>query len=168
MNKNNVIIGTLIAFLLVGGVAWLAMSSGNSSSAQAPAGSLHGKLVAVEPSYDFGAISMAKGTVSHLFKIKNEGTETVNLSKLYTSCMCTTAILRLGNVQEGPFGMEGMGYIPYFSHNLKPGEEAEIEAIFDPAAHGPAGVGQIERVILLENNTGDNPLSITFSANVTP
>ncbi|MEK7478099.1 MAG: DUF1573 domain-containing protein [Patescibacteria group bacterium] len=169
MNKNNIISGVIIAVLLLGGVVWVTLSSGDSRTNKTPvASSSKGKLTLPEANYDFGTISMAKGNVSHIFKVKNEGPETVNLSRLYTSCMCTTATLKVKGSQDGPFGMQGHGFVPLISRDLKSGEEAEVEAIFDPTAHGPAGVGKIERVIMLENNTSDNPISINFSANVTP
>ena len=42
-----------------------------------------------------------------------------------------------------------------------------VEVVFDPTAHGPAGVGKIERVVTLENNSSSD-LNIMFSAFVTP
>src|SRR3989344_7273376 len=57
--------------------------------------------------FDFGTISMSKGDVEHIFKIKNTGASPVNLEKLYTSCMCTIAYLKIGEYDRGPFGMPG-------------------------------------------------------------
>ncbi|KKT83316.1 MAG: hypothetical protein UW81_C0021G0020, partial [Candidatus Giovannonibacteria bacterium GW2011_GWC2_44_9] len=41
------------------------------------------------------------------------------------------------------------------------------EVVFDPAAHGPAGVGRIERAVYLENSASE-ALQLKFSATVTP
>ena len=121
----------------------------------------------METSYDFGAISMAAGEVKHIFKIKNTSNEAVTISKIYTSCMCTTAALTIGGRQFGPYGMPGHGIIPKINQAVGENEDAAVEVVFDPAAHGPAGVGQIQRTITIENNAGQ-PVELLFSALVTP
>lgn len=117
--------------------------------------------------YDFGMISMAKGEVVHEFKIKNTGTDEVKVGKIYTSCMCTTAQFIKGEIQKGPFGMAGHGYIPPVNESLRPDEEAIIRVVFDPAAHGPAGVGKIQRTVYVEGN-GFVLAEFNFTANVIP
>ncbi|MEK7525509.1 MAG: DUF1573 domain-containing protein [Patescibacteria group bacterium] len=126
-----------------------------------------GTLEAKESAYDFGTISMKAGKVSHVFSVKNVGADPVTIAKMYTSCMCTTALLRVGEKQIGPYGMPGHGAIPRIDQAVNPGEEASVEVVFDPAAHGPAGVGKIQRVVTLEQN-GAKPLEFNFSALVTP
>ncbi len=129
----------------------------------------NGILSAEEKSFSFGEVSMAKGVVIKNFKIKNIGTDPVEIAKLYTSCMCTTAsFVRVDGSKKGPFGMQGHGYIPSISEVLNPGNEANIEVVFDPAAHGPAGVGRIDRVVSVENSGKSGKLDLSFSANVTP
>lgn len=81
--------------------------------------------------------------------------------------MCTTATLMMGGKQFGPYGMPGHGFIPKINETMDAGEEATVEVVFDPAAHGPAGVGRIERGITIENNAG-RPLELGFTALVTP
>ncbi len=124
-------------------------------------------LTAAEGSYNFGSISMAAGKVTRMFKIKNNGDKEVKVSKLYTSCMCTSASLITSDGRRGPFSMPGHSSIPVIDVPLKAGEEAEIEVVYDPAAHGPAGVGRIERDVILENDAGA-PLTLKIAANVTP
>ena len=120
-----------------------------------------------EDLHDFGTISMKNGKVSAKFTVKNIQNQPIALSKLYTSCMCTQAKLLIGGKEEGPFGMLGHGFVPTFNETLAPGEQAEVEAIFDPNAHGPAGVGLIERTITLED--GNGPVAtMQIKANVTP
>src|SRR3989338_4691531 len=49
-------------------------------------------IISIEPSvYDFGAVSQSKGVVSALFEIRNNGNSELIISKMDTSCMCTTA-----------------------------------------------------------------------------
>jgi hypothetical protein len=118
-------------------------------------------------SYDFGTISMKDGKVSTTFTIQNAQSEPVTLRKLYTSCMCTEATLKLANATQGPFGMLGHGFIPQFSETLQPNEEAVVEVVFDPAAHGPSGVGKIQRTVTVEHTAGQ-PVEFLVAANVTP
>jgi hypothetical protein len=117
--------------------------------------------------YDFGKISMAAGKVSHIFKIKNTSSEPVVINKIYTSCMCTVVTLASGDKKFGPFGMLGHGALPKISQSVGPNEEISVEVVFDPAAHGPAGVGRISRMVTLENNIG-RPVELLFAAIVTP
>lgn len=117
--------------------------------------------------YDFGTVSMAKGEVAHEFRIKNNGTQEIKIGKIYTSCMCTTAQFIRGEIKKGPFGMQGHGYIPPVNESLAPSEEAIVKVVFDPAAHGPAGVGPIKRTVYVEG-VNSRLAEFNFSANVTP
>lgn len=126
-----------------------------------------GRLVADKTKFSFGPISMARGKVTHRYPIKNAGTEPVLIRKMYTSCMCTTVALVKNGKTSDAYGMPGHTPIPTINVPLKPGEEALVEVVFDPAAHGPAGVGPIERVVTLENNAG-RPLELEFAALVSP
>ena len=104
--------------------------------------------------FDFGRISMAKGNVSYKFQLKNIGDNKVLINKIYTSCMCTSVLLKTSAGEWGPFGMPGHGYVPNLNILINPNETAEAEAIFDPAAHGPAGLGKFERFVYLEGASG--------------
>ena len=126
-----------------------------------------GRLTAAETKFSFGPISMARGKVTHRYPIRNSGTETLNIRKIYTSCMCTTAALVKNGKKSDAFGMPGHTPIPTIDVPLNPGEEGFIEVVFDPAAHGPAGVGPIERVVTVENSAGQ-PLELEFAALVSP
>jgi|SRR3989344_835521 len=117
--------------------------------------------------HDFGTISMKNGNVKAMFKVKNTTQETQMLSKLYTTCMCTQAKLLINGRSEGPFGMPGHGSAPSFQQKLEPNQEAEVEVIYDPNAHGPAGVGVIERSAILESQ-GGKFTTMNIKANVTP
>ena len=163
---NKIIIGIVVALLVLGGIIWIARPNSQSSATTLPAKS-DGSLSAEETSFDFGSISMAAGKVKHSFKIKNASAEPVVIGKMYTSCMCTTASLIKNNKVFGPYGMPGHGAIPKINQTVNPNEEVTVEVVFDPAAHGPAGVGRIERIATIENNAGQ-PIELGFTALVTP
>ena len=112
------------------------------------------ELEILAKSFDFGRISMAKGNVSYKFQLKNTGDKKVLINKIYTSCMCTSALLKTSAGEWGPFGMPGHGYVPSLNILINPGEMIEAEAVFDPAAHGPAGLGKFERLVYLEGASG--------------
>lgn len=172
MNKNKSIkiISTGVAILAgLGILFWLGRSNvnnlgRNSSDLNASFGSY---LVGDENYYDFGTISMAAGKVAHSFRIKNSGAEPLIIEKMYTSCMCTTASLIKGGKRFGPYGMPGHGFISPINASFVPQEEATVEVVFDPAAHGPAGIGPVERMVYLEGKEG-NLATLIIKAEVTP
>lgn len=166
MNKTT-IIGIIIAIVVLGGIVWIARPDSQTRNIASLSPNSSGILKAEETNFDFGAISMAAGKVKHAFKIKNTGSESIVIGKMYTSCMCTTASLIMNGKKFGPYGMPGHGFIPKINESIAPGNEATVEIVFDPAAHGPAGVGRIERSITIENNAGQ-PLEFGFTALVTP
>jgi hypothetical protein len=138
--------------------------------AQVPVASANaatGPLLSPEPFFDFGSISMAAGKVSHAFKITNTGNSAVTINKMYTSCMCTVATLKTPAGTKGPFGMPGHGFIPAIFETIPPGGSAQVEVVFDPAAHGPAGVGPTDRVVTIQTNEAP-PLALRIAALVKP
>lgn len=166
-HMNKTFIGTVATVLILGGIMWIARPDSQTSGTAALSSNSNGTIEAEETNFNFGTISMAGGKVRHQFKIRNASNEPVTIEKMYTSCMCTTAILMIGGKQFGPYGMAGHGFIPNINRGVNAGEEIIVEATFDPAAHGPAGVGRIQRSITVENNAG-RPLEFGFTAFVTP
>ncbi len=171
MTKQNIkstLISVAIVVVLFGGLIWFSRSNPSTSSGQANVKSENtGALSVEETSFDFGTISMATGKVTHTFKVKNVSDKPAMISKVYTSCMCTEALLMHGDKKMGPFGMPGHGIAPKVNDTVNPGEEIDVETIFDPAAHGPAGVGRIDRAVFIETESG-LPLQLKFTATVTP
>lgn len=155
------IITVILTVIIVSGVSLAGKSEESKST-----GFKTSRLQTSESSYDFGTISMAKGKVTKIFTVKNNTQDKVKAIKLYTSCMCTKATLIKNGESFGPFGMPAHGFIPEINTSIEPGQEVQIEAVFDPAAHGPAGVGPIERDVILE--TSDGRLKLSFKANVVP
>ena len=122
-----------------------------------------------ESNYDFGEVSMAKGLVEHEFILSNTSSAPVNIGSVETTCMCTTAYLKVsGGKEAGPFGMPGHGG-PRGAANLtvNPGEKLIVRAVFDPAAHGPAGVGGVERAVIIDVGKQE-PVVVSFKALVRP
>lgn len=126
-------------------------------------------LTASETFYDFGTISMKNGNVSKVFKVTNSTSEDIKVPSLTTSCMCTTAyIIKEDGSRSRPFGMPGHGgAVPKANAVVKANGLLAIEVVYDPNAHGPAGVGLIERAVFLEDENR-NVIEFKFKVNVTP
>lgn len=160
MNKRTT---TLLAYgvpVLLAAGAFLAFESRSAG------GYSEGALVAEQNRYDFGEISMLGGDVAHDFILVNEGPEPVRIQKAYTSCMCTTVVLLDETGKErGAFGMQGHGGSSSPNLAVSPGGRVRARAVFDPAAHGPAGVGLAERSVYLETDSAVVPkVELSFRA----
>jgi len=173
-NKSNFIyrykeiyLGLFFAAIILAGIVWLARTTSEKNKISNQNQIKSSTLLLAESFYDFGTISMAAGKVSHKFNIENAGDESLKLKKMYTSCMCTQAFFKTDRSRRGPFGMPGHGVVPSLNETLEANQDAEIEVIFDPAAHGPSGVGPISRIVYLEDESGQVS-QIRISAVVTP
>lgn len=115
-----------------------------------------------ETSFSWGEIQMDSGSVEKVFEITNQGSDPLELSNVVTSCMCTTAQLSLGEITSPLFGMHGKSdYIL----SVPPAATAQLKVIFDPAFHGPSGVGPITRQIKVETNDPEmRELNFTLTA----
>ncbi len=166
MNKKILV----IAVVLIGGAGLMLWGRENSRSGEAaptPQGITKASLSETVPLFDFGQVSMAKGKVMHAFELVNDTDIDLEIQKSMTSCMCTEAFLEFsGGEKLGPFGMPGHGPVPSVNRTVKSGEALTVETVFDPAAHGPAGIGPVERQVLLETNKGRYTMG--FRADVTP
>ena len=149
---------------LVAGLVYLGTVNKSAPSAAASGKS---SLAASILSYDFGTVSMAAGKVSTMFNISNPTDQSIVISRFFSSCMCTSASARIGDRSYGPFGMQGHGVIPFINATVQPGETVPFQVTFDPAAHGPAGIGRIVRNVFIDSSNGDR-LTLTISATVTP
>ncbi len=175
INRNLIL--AAVAIVVAVAIAIIAAKPGTrsaTSTSAAPAAAppvsavrASGALKARETAFDFGTISMAAGKVSHRYWFRNESAAPVLIRRIYTSCMCTTATLAKGARIVGSYGMPGHGPVPEVNESLAPGEAAYVDAVFDPAAHGPAGLGRTERVVTIEPAAGE-PLQVGFVAEVRP
>jgi hypothetical protein len=166
--KKTITIITVIVFGLIALMFW---GKSNKASEAAEIPQDVGKIGAVEVSekiFDFGAISMKNGLVDHVFKITNSSDKDVSIKKISTSCMCTNAYMQSASGEKGPFGMEGHGgYVPPANETIKAGESRDVRVVYDPNAHGPAGVGAIDRLVYLTDASG-NTIQLEVKAIVTP
>ena len=115
--------------------------------------------------YDAGTVSMAAGLVKKTYEIKNTGDGDLKIDRIWTSCHCTTARLKVGEKVSSEFGMDGSS--PFWSQKIAPGQTGYLEVTFDPAYHGPAGLGPVIRAIYLSTNDPQNKkVEVRLSANV--
>ena len=157
----------IISLLVVASIGLILVTKPAPAGSDNFQASLNSALQTDEPSFDFGTISMAGGNVSREFSFVNSGGETLTINQIYTSCMCTTAVLDLAGRKFGPFGMPGHGFSTPIKAEVAPSVAGKINVVFDPAAHGPAGVGLIERFVYVQ--TGDGAvLRFRITALVTP
>lgn len=157
-----------VGIIVLGGVLFYAQPKPQDHSSMNVESSGNALNLVLDPvNYDFGTISMKNGLVTKAFSVKNELTEAVKLSELYTSCMCTSAKIKIGSEQYGPFGMLGHGAMKMLNQTLEPGQEAQLEVTFDPNAHGPSGIGVIERTVTLKSDKGELA-NMNIKATVTP
>ncbi len=64
--------------------------------------------------------------------------------------MCTKASFEIGDKKTRFFGMEGHGdKNPPVNIEIPSGASGKVIVQFDPAAHGPQGVGPFERSVFL-------------------
>jgi hypothetical protein len=181
-DKNRIITFIVIIVLLFIGLFFFARPGKNGNSPTSaegiPQGAQElgdshsavtgGALTAPEKLYDFGTISMKNGDVTKDFTITNSTNNDIFVPTLTTSCMCTKAyIVESNGTTKGPFGMPAMGYVPPSNETIKAGESRIIRVVYDPNAHGPAGVGQIDRTITLTEKSGAS-LQLEIKALVTP
>ncbi|MDP3900586.1 MAG: DUF1573 domain-containing protein [bacterium] len=159
MKKNTYIITAVIAVILLGaGYLW-----GQIDYSDAQAG---GKLEIAEPDYDFGVVGL--DPVSHTYTIKNTGLGSITIAKVATSCGCTTATLKKGDETSIAFGMDH-GQLPKANFTLKPNEEAEVIATYNPLAHGPQNAkGTFDRVVYLKTENPRDEYELTFKVVVDP
>lgn len=167
MNIKTIIQVALIIIVLIAGLIWLTGKKIDNPATKTEKSDKASLLSLDMTTFDFGPISMANGRVKHNFTLSNDSDSDVKINKMYTSCMCTEAGLIKDGKIIGPFGMPGHGILPSIDQVIKRGEKASVEVIFDPAAHGPAGVGPIVRNVIIE--TADNAkLTLEIKAQVTP
>ena len=166
-NKTLIIIISLIIMSFIGLLIW-SQSLPKDNSTVLGTNNSQGFLSADETNYDFGTISMANKLVNKVFKITNTTNQDVTIDSIVTSCMCTAAYLEGAEGELGPFGMPGHGGLigNRVSETIRPGESRDLKVVFDPNAHGPSGVGAINRSITLTGKSGK--LQLLIEAVVTP
>jgi hypothetical protein len=163
MNKTIIFV-TLAAVGLIGLMWWGSIAQ---KAAKADTG-VKSALTVSEKLYDFGTISMKNGNVTKEFVITNPGNKDIFVPSVVTSCMCTKAFtVQKNGTTKGPFGMPGMGFVPPANETVKAGESLTVRVVYDPNAHGPAGVGPVDRFVTITDASGSK-LELEIKAQVTP
>ena len=141
-----VLAGTVV---LVGGGTYL-FGTEELPADVAPSGDT--KLVVENTNHSWGEIPINGGNVRAEFMIKNEGEAPLRLFDVSTSCTCTTAQLEINGKKSPEFSMHTKsGYVT----EVPPGESAKLKIEFDPAFHGPQGVGAMTRQIRMKTNDAE-------------
>lgn len=162
---KKILTGAVLAVLAIGLLAWWGWSESSKLSAVTLSAE---SLTVAEKSFDFGAISMKNGEVATNFVVTNPTERTVTLRQIVTSCMCTVAYLETSGGEQGPFGMPGHnGPTAAVNESIAPGESRVLRVVYDPAAHGPAGVGPVNRLVTLTDADGQT-LELEIKALVKP
>lgn len=165
--NNQFLISALGVAVILGGLLWWGRANPPADSQTAAAAAATSSLVASESFYDFGTISMTDGNVEKVFTITNQTDKDVTIESAMTSCMCTVAYIEGPESRKGPYGMPGHGGLPPVGETIRPGESRALRVVFDPNAHGPAGVGRIGRLVELRDEEG-GVMRFEIQANVTP
>jgi hypothetical protein len=116
--------------------------------------------------YEFGDVPIGGGKVSTAFQVSNAGASPVRLVSVYTSCGCTTAEIEfVDGSKAGPFGMPGHELPTDIDRTVSAGENFTVRVFFDPAAHGPEGLGKVMRAVTLHTEDGTG-IRLAIMANV--
>lgn len=158
MNDKKIIIGFVVLTLLIlgGGVYILSVTTTNPATISS---SQNAKASVDQKTHDWGTIPYSGGNISKTFTIKNTGTDILQLTNIKTSCACTFAQLIIDGKTSPKFGMHTTSS---WAGEVAAGKEASLTVVFDPAFHGPTGVGPMERLISMQTSDINNP-NLEFS-----
>lgn len=156
--EGKIIIGVIVGtIILVGGLAFIMTrtSGGGGGDKFIQNTEILGLTATPSGSMNIGQVAYGGGIVSKSFDIKNTSDKSIKLRKITTSCMCTTAKVKIGNKETKLYGMEMNGDLnPLIDFDIPAGATAQVIFDFDPAAHGPQGIGPIDRMVTLFFDAG--------------
>lgn len=138
----------LPSIFIIGGVVYGILYFSPEKSGGTP------KIEISPQEYDAGTVSMAEGLVEHTYEIKNNGDGDLKIDRIWTSCMCTTAQLKVGERESPEFSMHSSPI--FWSQKIAPKENGFLKVTFDPAYHGPQGTGPVIRAVYLSSNDPQN------------
>ncbi|MDD5115699.1 MAG: DUF1573 domain-containing protein [Candidatus Omnitrophica bacterium] len=102
-----------------------------------------GAAEAGSDTWDFGKVAVSGGIVKHVFSLKNDSAQILNITGTYASCGCTTSDMD--------------------KNSIKPGESASLEVRFDPKGYS----GPITQYVYVNTNSKKTPLyKFTVKADV--
>lgn len=100
------------------------------------------KIVAKETEHDFGVFMESDGDVSHVFVVKNEGKSPLVITRVISSCGCTT---------------------PTFTKEpIAPGKSGEIKVVYNPTGR----VYPFVKTVSVYSNGKKGPLVLTIKGEV--
>ena len=125
-----------------------------------------GEIVLEPGKYDLGDVPYGGGIVQRDFILKNQGEVKLEINSVETTCGCTEARLIYEGDSSAKFGMHPNNET--WSKTISPGEKATLRVFYDPAAHGPEGIGPFRRAIWIESSDpGQEKSEITIQGSVT-
>lgn len=147
--KGKIILVLLTLGVVVGGV--LIFAKNKNSIPDSALAQIKSDEVSVSPeSYDVGKMIMKNGFVTREYEIKNNSISILRVKNIVTSCMCTKAQVVIEDKRTRFYGMEMQGAKnPNIDFDIPAESTAKLIVRFDPAAHGIAGVGPINRSVYL-------------------
>lgn len=155
--KYVIILLALVTILILGG--GVILISGSSTTSTGIIASAKAKASVLTTEYAWGNIPYGGGYAKKSFIIKNAGTDVLKLTNIKTSCHCTKANITIDGKESLYFGMSGASS---WIGEVAPGKEATLNVVFDPAFHGPQGIGPVQRYISVETNDASNS-KLTFT-----
>lgn len=100
------------------------------------------KIDAIEDTHDFGTIKEGDGPVTHIFEVKNTGDAPLVITRVMSSCGCTT---------------------PTFNREpIAPGKTSKITVTYNPAGR----VYPFVKTISVYSNGKEGPLVLTIKGTV--
>lgn len=100
------------------------------------------KIVAKETEHDFGTFKESDGDVSHIFVVTNEGNAPLVITRVISSCGCTT---------------------PTFTKEpIAPGKSGEIKVVYNPTGR----VYPFTKTVSVYSNGKKGPLVLTIKGEV--
>lgn len=152
--KNIILFIFGISILMIGGLFVLSLSTKNSGKeivSYRKTEEVRPKAVLPETETDLGTISV-KQEVSKDFVVRNTGGKPLQISKINSSCNCTTARFIYNGQESAEFGMHNPGQEIY---EIAPGTEATIKVIYRPYVMPVYGF--VSREVYAETNDPDLP-----------
>ncbi len=125
------------------------------------------EVTLIPETYDLGRMIMKDGIVTREYEIKNNSKNVLRVKNIVTSCMCTRAQVISGDKRTRLYSMEMQGAKnPNVDFDIPAESTAKLVVKFDPAAHGPAGVGKIDRTVYLTFLDPVGTRQVTFTGEV--
>lgn len=124
-------------------------------------------IIVITPShYNFGMVSTAKGEVSTLIEISNNGTQALVINNIDTSCGCTSASI-VDDGEEGPrFSMSMHGTNPKnWQQVIPPGKSVQLKVYYNPKVHKDLRGAVTRSIFIFSNAPRHRKTEVTISAN---